>query len=149
MTRCAFLSSKSCVLDCRFIMDTPCIIHHKPALGYYPEYHRDMSPERTSYLAIQIPRDLCPEKRNLKKDFILKMIYHSNLSSLMKRKEKKMGKKAECPACFFEWQTDDDNIMEGEVITCPDCGQDLEVAGVKGNQLKLEKMDGSGEDWGE
>nr|MDO8111177.1 lysine biosynthesis protein LysW [Candidatus Sigynarchaeota archaeon] len=39
--------------------------------------------------------------------------------------------------------------MEGEVITCPDCGVDLEVASVSGNQLKLEKMDDSGEDWGE
>ncbi|NMC03686.1 MAG: hypothetical protein GYA24_00670 [Candidatus Lokiarchaeota archaeon] len=59
-----------------------------------------------------------------------------------------VSRKAECPSCFFEWQTEDD-IMEGEVITCPDCGVDLEVAGVSGDQLKLEKMDGSDEDWGE
>ncbi len=59
-----------------------------------------------------------------------------------------MAKQCECPACFFEWKTDED-VMEGEVITCPDCGVDLEVAGVNGDQLKLEKMDSSDEDWGE
>jgi lysine biosynthesis protein LysW len=57
--------------------------------------------------------------------------------------------KAECPSCFFEWDVDDANIMEGEVISCPDCGCDLEVASKDGETLKLEKLDSSGEDWGE
>ena len=57
--------------------------------------------------------------------------------------------KAECPSCFFEWDADDENIMEGEVISCPDCGADLEVASKDGDTLKLEKLDSSGEDWGE
>ncbi len=59
-----------------------------------------------------------------------------------------MARKCECPACFFEWNNEDE-VMEGEVITCPDCGVDLEVAGVSSDQLKLEKMDSSDEDWGE
>jgi alpha-aminoadipate carrier protein LysW len=59
-----------------------------------------------------------------------------------------MAKKCECGSCFFEWTTDE-NVMEGEVITCPDCGVDLEVVAVESDRLKLEKMDSSDEDWGE
>ena len=66
----------------------------------------------------------------------------------MEQKIKMVNRKAECPGCFFEWVVSDD-VMEGEVITCPDCGVDLEVAGVSSDQLKLEKMDSSDEDWGE
>ena len=59
-----------------------------------------------------------------------------------------MTKKAECPQCFFEWSTDDD-LMAGEVVTCPDCGADLEVVEITGDALKLEKLDAADEDWGE
>ena len=60
-----------------------------------------------------------------------------------------MGKKAECPACFFEWETDEGDLIEGEVITCPDCGADLEITGISDENLSLEKMSASDEDWGE
>lgn len=59
-----------------------------------------------------------------------------------------VNRKVECPSCFFEWTSSDD-IMEGEVITCPDCGVDLEVVAISEKELKLEKMDSSDEDWGE
>lgn len=60
-----------------------------------------------------------------------------------------MVKKAECPECFFEWENDDDDIIAGEVITCPDCGLDLEITEITDIEIKLEKLDAASEDWGE
>lgn len=60
-----------------------------------------------------------------------------------------MGKKAECPSCFFEFETDEDNYEEGDLMNCPDCHCDLEVTGIDGDSVKLEKLDASDEDWGE
>jgi alpha-aminoadipate carrier protein LysW len=55
--------------------------------------------------------------------------------------------KIECPSCFFEWESDED-IMVGEVISCPDCGVDLEVVEV-GAQIKVKVAEVGKEDWGE
>nr|MDO8118201.1 lysine biosynthesis protein LysW [Candidatus Sigynarchaeota archaeon] len=60
-----------------------------------------------------------------------------------------MGKKAECPSCFFEWEIDDDNIVTGEVISCADCGVDLEITAISNDTITLEKLNASDEDWGE
>lgn len=60
-----------------------------------------------------------------------------------------MAKKTECPGCFFEWEIKDADIMVGEVVTCPDCGVDLEVTSIDGPTIKLEKLDAADEDWGE
>jgi len=58
-----------------------------------------------------------------------------------------MGKKCECPACYYEFNVDDDVIV-GEVITCPDCGTDLEVLEVS-KEVKTQIAESPEEDWGE
>jgi alpha-aminoadipate carrier protein LysW len=58
-----------------------------------------------------------------------------------------MGKKCECPGCFFEFEPDD-GIIVGEVISCPDCGADLEVIEI-GDVIKCQIAEMSEEDWGE
>ncbi|MHA1820965.1 MAG: lysine biosynthesis protein LysW [Promethearchaeota archaeon] len=59
-----------------------------------------------------------------------------------------MARKCECPACYFEFDVDDDVIV-GEVINCPDCGVDLEVVEINGDQVKCKEAEMSEEDWGE
>lgn len=56
--------------------------------------------------------------------------------------------KCECPSCYFEFDLDDDTI-EGEVISCPDCGIDLEVVKIDGEIAKVEEAEMTEEDWGE
>ena len=56
--------------------------------------------------------------------------------------------KCECPSCFFEFDLDDGTI-EGEVISCPDCGVDLEVVKINGEIAKVEEAEMTEEDWGE
>ena len=60
-----------------------------------------------------------------------------------------MGKKAECPYCFYEFETEEDTYEECDIIVCPDCGSDLEVAGIDGDTVKLDKLEVGDEDWGE
>lgn len=55
--------------------------------------------------------------------------------------------KARCPECDAEVETPDDAV-EGEVITCEDCGSDLEVV-KPGSPPELRKAELRGEDWGE
>jgi len=53
---------------------------------------------------------------------------------------------AECPECAgsvsFTGKT-----MKGEIVTCPDCGAELEVTGV--NPITLDLAPKEEEDWGE
>ncbi|MHA1338102.1 MAG: lysine biosynthesis protein LysW, partial [Promethearchaeota archaeon] len=39
--------------------------------------------------------------------------------------------KIECPACYFEFEAEE-GLIEGEVISCPDCGVDLEIVKIDG-----------------
>lgn len=50
-----------------------------------------------------------------------------------------------CPECEAELALED--IIQGEIVVCPDCGVDLEV--VELNPLKLELAPMEEEDWGE
>lgn len=52
---------------------------------------------------------------------------------------------AHCPECDAEIQLDD--VMEGEIVVCPDCGVDLEVTSLAPLTLELAPMEE--EDWGE
>jgi alpha-aminoadipate carrier protein LysW len=52
---------------------------------------------------------------------------------------------ATCPECEAEIQLD--NPMRGEIVSCPDCGADLEVTSV--NPLTLEVAPMAEEDYGE
>lgn len=58
------------------------------------------------------------------------------------------GKKCECPTCFFEFELEDD-VIAGEVVTCPDCSADLEVVSVSSDAVQVEPAGASEEDWGE
>lgn len=53
----------------------------------------------------------------------------------------------ECPECSGEIRVSDDAI-DGELVTCPDCGGSFEVYRDKGN-LALRPAEVVGEDWGE
>jgi alpha-aminoadipate carrier protein LysW len=53
---------------------------------------------------------------------------------------------ANCPECDAEITLNDD-VMEGEIVVCPDCGVDLEVTSLKPVTLDVAPMEE--EDWGE
>ncbi len=55
-------------------------------------------------------------------------------------------KSAECPECAAVIELSDD-VMEGEIVNCPDCGVELEVVSV--DPLTLELAPEEEEDWGE
>ncbi|MHA1293851.1 MAG: lysine biosynthesis protein LysW [Promethearchaeota archaeon] len=56
--------------------------------------------------------------------------------------------KIECPSCYFEFDAEE-GIIEGEVLSCPDCGVDLEVIKIEGDSIKVEEAEIAEEDWGE
>jgi alpha-aminoadipate carrier protein LysW len=57
-----------------------------------------------------------------------------------------MSKIAECPECGAELSLPDD-IVEGEIVVCGDCGMELEV--VETDPVILELAPEEEEDWGE
>ena len=59
-----------------------------------------------------------------------------------------MKKKAVCPECYFEFEVGDGVIM-GEVLTCEDCGVDLEIIEIGDKEVKLQLAEVEEEDWGE
>lgn len=52
---------------------------------------------------------------------------------------------AECPECFGEIKLK--NVMQNEIVQCPDCGADLEVVSI--SPVTLELAPEEEEDWGE
>jgi len=42
-----------------------------------------------------------------------------------------------------------DDVMVGEIVSCPDCGLELEVKSVEGGNVELEKLSIEKEDWGQ
>lgn len=53
-----------------------------------------------------------------------------------------------CFECDGDINIPDDAVL-GEIVTCPDCGQDYEVKALKDGSASLEKAESVGEDWGE
>ena len=53
--------------------------------------------------------------------------------------------KTNCPECAAEIDLQD--VVQGEIVVCPDCGIDLEVISLDPPQLELAPMEE--EDWGE
>lgn len=53
---------------------------------------------------------------------------------------------AGCPECEAEILLEA-NVLQGEIVVCPDCGVDLEVMNIDPIQLELAPMEE--EDWGE
>ena len=52
---------------------------------------------------------------------------------------------AECPECFGNVELSD--VMQHEIVQCPDCGTDLEVTSIE--PLAVETAPEEEEDWGE
>ena len=52
---------------------------------------------------------------------------------------------ANCPECDAEIELED--VVQGEIVVCPDCGVDLEVT--KLNPITLDLAPMEEEDWGE
>jgi len=57
-------------------------------------------------------------------------------------------KKANCPDCDAKIEVPDD-VMKGEILSCPICGLELEVTENKGDCIELKELGIEGEDWGE
>ena len=57
-----------------------------------------------------------------------------------------MSNVAECPECAADVKLPDD-VMEGEIVQCPDCGVELEVTNLKPPTLEMAPEEE--EDWGE
>lgn len=53
-----------------------------------------------------------------------------------------------CPECDAELRVPDD-VMLGEILSCLDCGLELEVKQIEGDHLGLQELVIEGEDWGE
>ena len=57
-----------------------------------------------------------------------------------------MNKVAECPVCDAEIRLEDDTVV-GELLTCPDCGAELEVISL--DPTEIQEAPQEEEDWGE
>ncbi|HXX98911.1 MAG: alpha-aminoadipate/glutamate carrier protein LysW [Candidatus Nitrosopolaris sp.] len=56
--------------------------------------------------------------------------------------------KKECQDCSAEINVPDDALV-GEIVTCPDCGADFEIASKTQNMVDLKPAESVGEDWGQ
>lgn len=59
-----------------------------------------------------------------------------------------MKPKAKCPDCDADLDVPSDTA-EGEILSCPGCGLELEVKQVRGGCVDLQELTIEGEDWGE
>ena len=53
-----------------------------------------------------------------------------------------------CPECDAKLNIPDDSTV-GEIVSCPDCGADFEIASKNGSTCQLKHAEKVGEDWGE
>ena len=53
---------------------------------------------------------------------------------------------AHCPECEALVDLDADEVEEGETVSCPDCGMDLEVMSTNPMELRLAKEEDLDED---
>ena len=56
--------------------------------------------------------------------------------------------KSNCIECDGGIEVSDD-VLKGEIVTCSECGQDLEISSLKGGSITFVKAEVEGEDWGE
>ena len=53
-----------------------------------------------------------------------------------------------CQDCDASMQILDD-VVVGEIISCPDCGNEFEISKINSNNVTLSPAESVGEDWGE
>ncbi len=58
-----------------------------------------------------------------------------------------MVKKVACEVCGTEFDIPDD-VVDGELVSCPTCGQKYQVV-VSSSNIQLKKIEVEAEDWGE
>jgi alpha-aminoadipate carrier protein LysW len=56
--------------------------------------------------------------------------------------------KIECQDCSAEIVVPADAVV-GEIITCPDCGTDFEIASRSEEKIAVKRAETVGEDWGQ
>jgi alpha-aminoadipate carrier protein LysW len=56
--------------------------------------------------------------------------------------------KIECKECGAEINIPEDAVA-GEIVTCPDCGADFEIASKDNGKISLKPAETVGEDWGQ
>ena len=56
--------------------------------------------------------------------------------------------KYKCPECDIDIDVPDD-ALDGEIISCPDCGEEFEISFNEKKELSLKKAEVVAEDWGE
>jgi alpha-aminoadipate carrier protein LysW len=56
--------------------------------------------------------------------------------------------KIECKECGAEMSAPDD-VVVGEILTCPECGADFEIASKTAESIELKSAESIGEDWGQ
>lgn len=59
-----------------------------------------------------------------------------------------MRTKVECQECGADISVPEDAVV-GEIVTCPDCGGDYEIASKASNSVELKPAETVGEDWGQ
>ena len=78
---------------------------------------------------------------------LFRKIYKENLFFIQKVREAiKLIKK--CPECDADLEIPDD-VISGEIVSCPDCGMDYEVVITEKGEIELRPAEIEGEDWGE
>ncbi|MEM2128415.1 MAG: hypothetical protein QXO54_02980 [Candidatus Methanomethylicaceae archaeon] len=55
--------------------------------------------------------------------------------------------KLKCPECDGDIEVKE--VIEGEILSCNDCGAELEVNKKKDGSIELKVAESEGEDWGE
>lgn len=56
--------------------------------------------------------------------------------------------KVKCPECDADLTIPDD-VLDGEIVSCPDCGMDFEARRKENGEVELKQAEIEGEDWGE
>jgi len=56
--------------------------------------------------------------------------------------------KVSCPECAAEFEAPNDLVV-GEILSCPDCGLEVEVCEINSGKVLLKSAEIEGEDWGE
>ena len=57
-------------------------------------------------------------------------------------------KTAKCPDCDADLNVSEDT-EKGEIVSCPECGLELEIKQINSDSLELKELVIEGEDWGE
>jgi alpha-aminoadipate carrier protein LysW len=52
-----------------------------------------------------------------------------------------------CPECEADIEMDEYDVDKGEIISCPECGVELEVVGLSPLQLDLAPRDEDEDEW--